>query len=103
MVNDQNRIVKVVDENRNAERNTFSTNVKNDTIPEQQRFTNSTKHDYLGGTQERMTVPVIARAATSSFITTGGIVGIRSPQNDSRGTFPFSSPSGAGGGVFGKK
>ena len=81
VVNEQNQIVKVVDESRNADRNTFSSKVRNDTIPEQPRFMNSTKYDYLGGTQERMTVPVIAKAATSSFITTGGIVGIRSPQN----------------------
>ena len=77
VVNDQNRIVKVVNENRN----TFSTKVRNDTIPEQQRFMNSTKYDHVRSTQEQMTVPVIARAANSSFITTGGIVGIRSPQN----------------------
>ena len=84
VVNDQNRIVKVVNENRNMEKNSLPAKVRNDTIPEQQRFMNSTKYEYLGGTQERMTVPVIAKAATSSFITTGGIVGIRSPQNDSR-------------------
>ena len=81
VVNDQNRIVKVINDHRNTERNASSTNVRNDTMPEQQRFMNSTKYDHVRSTPEQMTVPVIAKAATSSFITTGGIVGIRSPQN----------------------
>ena len=85
VVNDQNRIVKVFNDNTNTELNTSSTKIRNDTMPEQQRFMNSTKYDHVRSTPEQMTVPVIAKAATSSFITTGGIVGIRSPQNDSRG------------------